>query len=117
MATGGTDPSEVVVVTEGDQDGEVEHADPTLRDRMKKVQVYWYSLDPFHQTKCAHFPFCLTLTLTLEENYVSISSYMYLYMCKVGLSNQFCLWVEGHTMYRVKRLLNAVITLESDASV
>ena len=87
-------------MTEGDQDGEVEQADPTLRDSMKKVQVYWYSLDPFRQTKCTHFPFCLTLTLTLEENYVSISSY--LYMCGVGLSSQFCLWVEGLMMYRVK---------------
>jgi len=64
MATGGADLSKVVVVTEGDQDGEVEQADPTLRDSMKKVQVYWYSLDTFRQTKCAHCPFHLTLTLT-----------------------------------------------------
>jgi len=65
MATGGTDPSEVVVVTEGDQDGEVEQADPTLRDSMKKVQVYWYSFRPISSNKMYTFPFRLTLTLTL----------------------------------------------------
>ena len=56
MATGGSDPAKVVVVSEGDQEEVTEQADPTLADSMKKVQCV-VSISILPDEMCANLIF------------------------------------------------------------